>query len=458
LLVRVLASPARIGRRLRVPVAGAGAGPPGVGPARAAFCGCALLGGRRTLVFGEDCRGGGTDVVAPGSNAQRWSAAGAARCAREARAAAAGYLRRSSLAVEQIEFLLRTGMHVYHRTHGDARRALAQVLAGCGYEAPFPDDAMAAARMVAHDEAQRLSRAQLYVVSPDMADVVAAGARTLTGEDVDLLEADDLPSPTGCLVLPEVMWLRRVGDDLVSSRAVAWNVGTVGQLDPADGGIRPGTGVRVSGFYDTPSSTVTRLDLAAAERARREGVPLPPLLLEGIASQVFRSAALGDTAAAGECHRERMRAGMREFGELVNAAEARQLAGGPVVGEHTPGSVIDDPDFDFTARYLYAFWRLCEQKIATSEPAPVNHTARVLAHRTGTDPDVRIIRMRSQAGDPTGEHRRVNWHHRWVVQMHKVRQWYPAQQRHKIILRGPYVKGPADKPLLDGTVVRALVR
>ena len=96
--------------------------------------------------------------------------------------------------------------------------------------------------------------------------------------------------------------------------------------------------------------------------------------------------------------------------------------------------------------------------IATSEPAPVNHTARVLAHRTGTDPDVRIIRMRSHAGDPTGEHRRVNWHHRWVVQMHKVRQWYPAQQRHRIILRGPYVKGPADKPLLDGTVVRALVR
>ncbi len=107
-------------------------------------------------------------MVAPGSNAHRWSAAGAARFAREARASAAEYLRRSTLAVEQIEFLLRTGMHVYHRSHGDARRALAQVLAGCGYEAPFPDDAMAAARMIAHDEAQRLSRAQLYVVSPDM--------------------------------------------------------------------------------------------------------------------------------------------------------------------------------------------------------------------------------------------------------------------------------------------------
>ncbi len=108
---------------------------------------------------------------------------------------------------------------------------------------------------------------------------------------------------------------------------------------------------------------------------------------------------------------------MREVGELVNAAEIRQLAAAPVVGEHVPGSVIDDPDFDFTLRYLYAFWRLCEQKIATSEPAAVNHAARTLAQRTGTDPDVRIIRMRSPTGEPTGGHRRVSWRHRWVVQM-----------------------------------------
>jgi hypothetical protein len=42
--------------------------------------------------------------------------------------------------------------------------------------------------------------------------------------------------------------------------------------------------------------------------------------------------------------------------------------------------------------------------------------------------------------------------------MHKVRQWYPSLNRHKIIYRGPYVKGPADKPLLGGDVVRSLNR
>lgn len=35
---------------------------------------------------------------------------------------------------------------------------------------------------------------------------------------------------------------------------------------------------------------------------------------------------------------------------------------------------------------------------------------------------------------------------------------YPSEQCHKVPYRGPYVKGPADKPLLDGETVRGLVR
>ncbi len=42
--------------------------------------------------------------------------------------------------------------------------------------------------------------------------------------------------------------------------------------------------------------------------------------------------------------------------------------------------------------------------------------------------------------------------------MHKVRQWYPSLNSHKVIYRGPYLKGPADKPLLGGDVVRAVTR
>jgi hypothetical protein len=40
--------------------------------------------------------------------------------------------------------------------------------------------------------------------------------------------------------------------------------------------------------------------------------------------------------------------------------------------------------------------------------------------------------------------------------MHEVRQWYPSEQRHKVLYRGLHLKGPEDKPLLDGEVVRSV--
>ena len=38
--------------------------------------------------------------------------------------------------------------------------------------------------------------------------------------------------------------------------------------------------------------------------------------------------------------------------------------------------------------------------------------------------------------------------------MHKVRQWYPSEQRHKVIYR-PYVKAPDGKPLA-GEVIKSV--
>jgi hypothetical protein len=34
----------------------------------------------------------------------------------------------------------------------------------------------------------------------------------------------------------------------------------------------------------------------------------------------------------------------------------------------------------------------------------------------------------------------------------------PSEQQHKIIYRGPYVKGPEDKPFLEGETVWGLIR
>ena len=41
---------------------------------------------------------------------------------------------------------------------------------------------------------------------------------------------------------------------------------------------------------------------------------------------------------------------------------------------------------------------------------------------------------------------RTDGSHRWVVQMHKVRQWYPSLNRRKTIWRGPYIRVPRVRP------------
>lgn len=73
-------------------------------------------------------------------------------------------------------------------------------------------------------------------------------------------------------------------------------------------------------------------------------------------------------------------------------------------------------------------------------------------------PETRVVQLR-RTDQPTGAGPAGrDWQHRWVVRMHKVRQWYPSLQQHKILYRGPFIKGPADKPLLGGETVRSLNR
>jgi hypothetical protein len=42
--------------------------------------------------------------------------------------------------------------------------------------------------------------------------------------------------------------------------------------------------------------------------------------------------------------------------------------------------------------------------------------------------------------------------------VHKVNQWYPSLSQHRVIFRGPYLKGPPDKPILGGDIVKGLIR
>ena len=385
---------------------------------------------------------------------KKWTAAGAARAGREARIATAEHLDSAPIAQ-----LWQAGklMYGYELALGqvDGHESIAQamLLGGMGLAPPYPRDWHDAAGLVLGDEVEALRAAQLYVVSPQMCDVVLAAAQTLTFDDLELVDEDDLPSPTGMVVLPHPVLIETIGGNLSDERAYTWRAPSR-IVRPTPRGTEDVPAVRISAYNDVngPVQPDSFRDMAA--RAAAEGTPLPPLLLDAVRCQPFRFASSPDQRAAFQDYIERA----ARLGEVAQEqAAAVGWDENRVVGECVPGQVIKDVDNRFTERFLYAFWRLCEQRIAEVSDPGVNHSARVRAERAGVSPEVRVVDIRAAArpaGEtpPTGR----DWHHRWVVRMHKVRQWYPRGQRHRVLYRGPYVTGPADKPLLAGEVVRGL--
>jgi hypothetical protein len=128
-----------------------------------------------------------------------------------------------------------------------------------------------------------------------------------------------------------------------------------------------------------------------------------------------------------------------------------------------------DTDFGLGA-YAFAFWRLCRQPIST-----VDHIAARVGNvdRSGDrggrrdEPGpavpldrVRVVQLRaphrSDASCDGAAAHGPRYHHRWPVRMHKVRQYYPSLGSHKVIWRGPYIKGPDGAPLLIGPKAQAV--
>jgi hypothetical protein len=385
---------------------------------------------------------------------KKWTAAGAARAGREARIATAEHLGGAPIArLWQAGKLMYGYELALGQVDGHESIAQAMLLGGMGLAPPYPRDWHDAAGLVLADEVEALRAAQLYVVSPQMCDVVLAAAQTLTFDDLELVDEDDLPSPTGMVVLPHPVLIETIGGNLSDERGYTWRAPSR-IVRPTRRGTEDVPAVRISAYNDVngPVQPDSFRDMAA--RAAAEGTPLPPLLLDAVRCQPFRFASSPDQRAAFQDYIDRA----ARFGEVAQEqAAAVGWDENRVVGEYSPGQVIKDVDNRFTERFLYAFWRLCEQRIAEVRDPGVNHSARVRAERAGVSPEVRVVDIRAAArpageSPPTGR----DWQHRWVVRMHKVRQWYPSEQRHRVLYRGPYVKGPADKPLLAGEVVRGL--
>jgi len=109
-------------------------------------------------------------------------------------------------------------------------------------------------------------------------------------------------------------------------------------------------------------------------------------------------------------------------------------------------------------RLVFAAFQLAAQaNLAETEPQATPRSERRRTERAGLPPrDVRIIRLRrsiAAARDAEQDSAGREWRHRWVVRGHWRNHWYPSLGDHRPKWIAPYLKGPADAPLLGGDKV-----
>jgi hypothetical protein len=280
----------------------------------------------------------------------------------------------------------------------------------------------------------------LYVVSPEVHVVIAACAASLSFREIaEAFRHEELPAETGMIVLPDrAPWV-----SIPHTRAVTWHRFPELVWDGNPQHSVPT--MRMKGYAH--STVFHHLNVPGAQLSVINSDALffsgdrdmEPCLgdLEPDHAQEFEEFLLDATAQR------------RAMDGFMNTADAISADAGEPVGEarldHDPGQPIP------LARYVAAFIRVLDQDIADAARVPRAGVATDGPHRDkpAQEPDIQIVRLRRipNTGDSTAGPGRFS--HRWVVQMHKVRQWYPSLGRHKTIWRGPYIKGPAGAPLKE---------
>ncbi|MCP9211532.1 hypothetical protein [Streptomyces cucumeris] len=324
--------------------------------------------------------------------------------------------------------------------------ACSMVLGKLGKKPPWPASPDAAAEWQLAQHLEVLSSAELMVISPSAHAAVMAAAATLEPGDLSTLSRDrDIVTPMGLLVLPEpVVCVNRTGT-VSDTAAFGWQFVTQHQILPA----ATYDGVRISTFMDRDGPVQPAEWRAAVTNARASGHPIPRLVPDGMYGM------RGDAAVTAIDESTEL---LTEQHNLLQTAltQASAWRAQPTgdIGEWTGGR-IDDPNDDFACRYMFGFWRLVAQGVTTTQPVATPLTA---PSGRPDDPDIRVVRLTQQipsqrAKEAGVEKQARTYHHRWPVRMHKVRQWYPSAQEHRLIWRGPYIKGPADAPLMLGEKV-----
>lgn len=235
------------------------------------------------------------------------------------------------------------------------------------------------------DQIMRLLRnGELFVISPAAHAAVMAAAATVEPGDVATLDRDrDIVVPDGLLVLPEPVLLTNRAGSVSDTTAFGWQFTIQHQILPT----AQYRGVRVTTFMDRDGPVQPAGWQLLVGQARESGTPLPRLMPDGMYG------ARGDTSQEEQTD-DRLANISAQHRELQHALkEASQWRAEPVpeVGEWD-GGIVEDAYDDFTARYMFAFWRLAAQGVTTTDRAQ-RDPAKPAQPGEPYDPDVRVIRL-----------------------------------------------------------------
>lgn len=104
---------------------------------------------------------------------------------------------------------------------------------------------------------------------------------------------------------------------------------------------------------------------------------------------------------------------------------------------------------------LFATCHLMRQQLAENHTAVPTRPARRRHQRAGLEPpSVRTLQLRPSVRQTLASSAPdTEWRHQWVVRGHWRRQWYPSIEAHRPVWIAPFMKGPADAPVLGGQKV-----
>lgn len=269
-----------------------------------------------------------------------------------------------------------------------------------------------------------------FVVSPDLHTAAIAAAASLVTSDIEGLSPEDFEFLDAMVLFPYPVWFTSPGHRYVSEVSAL-------TLRSRTHAIMTSAGVDAI----VPAVQVVQWQDLQIYHPIDEGVPMPPPSATGLSSD---GSSLFSFTRGVPVH------------EDVRSDEGFIPPTSPdITSTACAEDIREDVDATWGARYVYALSRLIQTGTANcsreSTPARSSKKSKRSALKGSRVTVVSLSEKHRQPSTENPSGREFN--RRWVVRMHKVHQWYPKEQVHKVIWRGPYIKGPQDAPIKEPSVI-----